>query len=413
MTRFRCAVSLPELHDERVDTSTLLGPEVVDLFEAVLSEAGAVVHTIAPRQATYLPGRSLTVRYDVTVAWPGLGSRTEWFVASVGGRTPEDAIVVEKESQRVTIWRVPHDPHLPGLALALEPHSVIRLLAELGVEVADATTRMRAYRPGRRAVVEVTAPGARLFVKVVRPRAVEALQHRHALLSGHVPVPQSLGWSDTYGMVALQAIGGRTLREVIGSGQGLPGPGALVAMLDALPDAGASAPVRSSWQTERFATLIGAAVPGLRGRVENLARALADIEAELEPDLVPVHGDFHEAQLLVDGGHITGLLDVDTFGTGSRTNDLATMIGHLSTLACASTRRRDVGRYAQRVLDVADRLVDPRRLRAAISAVVLGLATGPFRVLEPQWPRNTARRVQLAEQWLASARRGRTLSLST
>ena len=34
--------------------------------------------------------------------------------------------------------------------------------------------------------------------------------------------------------------------------------------------------------------------------------------------VVPSHGDFYEANLLVDGGEITGLLDVDAVGPGFR-----------------------------------------------------------------------------------------------
>jgi hypothetical protein len=52
-----------------------------------------------------------------------------------------------------------------------------------------------------------------------------------------------------------------------------------------------------------------------------------------------------------------------------------------------------------------DRAVDPALLRYGVAAVALGLATGPFRVLEPGWRATTARRVRLAEHWLASAQR--------
>jgi hypothetical protein len=40
-----------------------------------------------------------------------------------------------------------------------------------------------------------------------------------------------------------------------------------------------------------------------------------------------------------------------------------------------------------------------------VADVVLGLATGPFRVLEPDWPATTDARIALAERWAASARR--------
>jgi Ser/Thr protein kinase RdoA (MazF antagonist) len=118
---------------------------------------------------------------------------------------------------------------------------------------------------------------------------------------------------------------------------------------------------------------------------------------------VPVHGDLHEAQLLLDGGRIAGLLDVDTFGLGRRVDDLATYLGHLAVLATTMPRARSrVNAHARRLLAGFDRTVDPALLRAAVAAVVLGLATGPFRVLEPGWRAHTGTRLALAEGWLTA-----------
>jgi hypothetical protein len=36
-----------------------------------------------------------------------------------------------------------------------------------------------------------------------------------------------------------------------------------------------------------------------------------------------------------------------------------------------------------------------------VAAVLLGLATGPFRVQQPDWPARTAARLTLAERWAA------------
>ena len=162
----------------------------------------------------------------------------------------------------------------------------------------------------------------------------------------------------------------------------------------------------ADWRADEWARLLGSVAPELAERTRHLAEGLAPFElrASDEP-IVPVHGDFYEAQLLVDGGAVTGLLDVDTFGPGRRLDDLATMIGHLAVLAQGSPRRQVIERYAARLLDGFDRQVDPALLRAAVAGIVLGLSTGSFRVLEPDWRRHTKRRVALAEQWLASAHR--------
>lgn len=405
MAHRRAPQDVPALTDPSVPAEALLGPGAPALLAAAVAAGGGELRSLTPRQTTYHPGRSLTVRYDAAVRWRTGPVTNEMLVAAAGGRVPAGALVLDDGDHQVAVWRVPSDPYLPGLAPALDSATVRRLLGDLGAPVAECTPRLRAYRPGRRAVIEITAPGARLFLKVVRPRLAAALHDRHRLLADHVPVPRSLGWSDELGLVALQAVGGVTLRRALDQRRGLPaGPG-LTGLLDRLPEPGGGSQPVVGWHTGRFATLIAAVAPDLAERVGALSEELAAAEETAELPAVPVHGDFHEAQLLVDGGRITGLLDVDTFGRGRRVDDLATLIGHLSTLAVSSPRREAIERYAAKLLDTFDRSVDPVLLRHAVASVVLGLATGPFRVLEPAWRTTTARRVRLAERWLVSARR--------
>jgi hypothetical protein len=330
-------------------------------------------------------------------------------VASSGIRVPEgSALELDDGEHRISVWRVPHDPHLPGLAPLVEPAGAREVLRQVGVPADRVTTRMRAYRPGRRAVVELTAPGVRLYAKVVRPSRVVALRARHEHLAGAVPVPASLGWTDD-GVVVLQGLSGRTMRDALLGKGPVPRYPAIRAVLDGLPPPPGE-PGPPDWGVERFSALLRGVVPELGDRLDALAEPLLDAQARAaELPAVPVHGDLHEAQLLTDGGRITGLLDVDTYGWGRRIDDLATMVGHLATLAVATNRRGRIEAHAKRFLDQADRAVDPSLLRAAVASVVLGLATGPFRVLEPQWRRNTEARVALAERWLDSSVRAASL----
>lgn len=405
MARRRAAQDVPALADPSVPADALLGPGAPALLAAAVAAGGGELRSLTARQTTYHPGRSLTVRYDAAVRWRGGPVTNDMLVASAGGHLPGGALVLEDGDHQVAVWRVPSDPHLPGLAPALDPAAVRRLLHDLGAPVGECTPRLRAYRPGGRAVIEIAAPGARLFLKVVRPRFARALHDRHRLLADHVPVPRSLGWSGELGLVALQALGGVTLRRALDQRRGLPDASALLGLLDRLPKPGSGTEPANGWHPGRFAALISAVAPELAARVGALSEVLAGVEATAEVPAVPVHGDFHEAQLLVEGGRITGLLDVDTFGLGRRVDDVAALIGHLSTLAGTSPRRAAIERYAANLLDTFDRSVDPVLLRQAVAAVVLGLATGPFRVLEPAWRTTTARRVRLAERWLASAER--------
>jgi len=392
------------VHDPVLPTEDLLGGGVPSVLAAAVEAAGGGVRSAVARQVTYQPGRAVTVRYDATLDVGGRAAPASMGVA-VGRPAPPGALVLEADGQQAVVWQAPHDPWLPGLAAALDEERVRTLLADLGAPAGLRRIRLRVYRPGRRAVVEVEGRQERVFLKVVPPDQAERMHRTHRALRPHVPVPASLGFSPELGIVVLQALPGATLRAAFDrSHAALPGASALLAVLDRLPPSDASAP--TAWRADSFAALLGAVAPELRERVEALRDGLVPFEeqARREP-LVPVHGDFHEGQLLLHRGAIAGLLDVDTYGTGRRVDDLATMIGHLVTLAPRRASRQAIEAYARRLLDVFDRQVDPALLRAAISAVVLGLATGPFRVLEPGWRDAVAHRVVAAEQWLDSARR--------
>jgi hypothetical protein len=113
----------------------------------------------------------------------------------------------------------------------------------------------------------------------------------------------------------------------------------------------------------------------------------------------------YESQLLVRGGRISGLLDVDTAGAGLRADDLANFAAHLSVLTLVADRPKRIKRYGAALLDHAEQHHDPGDLRRRIAAAVVGLATGPFRVLEPHATQHTLRRLELAGEWLASADR--------
>lgn len=407
--------ALRELSDPMLPAVPALLVGHHDLLGVAAAAGGAELIDARPCQVTWRPGSSITVRYDAKLVRDGARS-DESFVAATGAKLPAGCLVLDDGESRVGVWQALEDPWLPGLGAMFDTDRLRRLLDDLEVAPGEPKARLRAHRPGRRAVVEVTTPGARggpgarLFVKVVAPRRAEALHHRHVMLADHLPVPRSLGWSPEHGVVVLQAVPGVPLRNVVGlhrKGRARlahPDAAALLTLLDAIPLLDPDRAV-TGWRSQEFAELVALTCPALQPRVERLAGALDEMEATVDEPLVPVHADFHDGQLLTEGGRITGLVDLDTVGPGHRLDDLATLIGHLSTLALALPRRAGIEAYAARLLAAFDRVADPAMLRASIAATVLGLATGPFRVLEDRWPTNTAERVGLAERWLESARR--------
>jgi hypothetical protein len=382
----------------------LLGDESGAIVASAVEAVGATLDRWSPRQVTYRPG-STTVQYRAEATWPS-GSRTvETVVAATGGRIPPGADVLTDGVVDVAVWRWPVDPALPGLPAALDRRRVDVLLDDLGLGPTTGPLRVRAYRPGRRAVVEATARRGRAFLKVVRPSAVADLHQVHCELSATLPVPRSCGWSAD-GIVVLAGMPGRTMREVLRTAElELPSPAAVEDLLDRLPGSLSTRPARRDLlASARFhGEVVAATLPTVRGQVEGVLDRLRALPPGAH-DLVPVHGDLYEAQLLVRNGRLSGLLDVDTAGPGHRIDDLANMIAHLSVLGLVSDRPKPVHRYGARFLAHAERRFDRTQVRTRVAAGVLGLATGPFRVLETNWPEATRRRVELATQWLDGAR---------
>jgi hypothetical protein len=387
------------------DLELLTGPDAGGFLAAAAGVAGGQVVSWRAGQVTHQLRRGSSASYRAKVRW-GDGRLTDETFAACTGEPPEGALVFEGGDDRVAVWRFPYDPGLPGLAAACDETAVAALLAELGVGTGPVRLRVLAYRPLRRAVVEAVGSHGRLFVKAVRPDRVEALHARHRLLvASGVPAPQSLGWTPG-GVLVLQALPGGTLRRALKS-RATPVPTGqdLLALLDRLPPALADGKRRPSWldRVGHYAAVVGAALPGEADHAAELAAAIA-AEAGVG-STVPTHGDFYENQILVAGGRICGLLDIDTAGPGDRLDDLGCLLAHLSVLAQLEPRRAAaIKRLGARYLAAFERVVDPADLRYRTAAVVMSLATGPHRVQERGWPGATRRRVDLAEQWLDSAR---------
>jgi hypothetical protein len=342
------------------------------------------------------------------VRWPD-GEVKDETLAACTGDAPAGALVLGDGADRVAVWRFPHDPALPGLAAACDEAAVANLLDETGLGGGPVRLRTRAYRPRRRAVIEAVGSRGRLFIKVVRPDRVEALHDRHRLLVGSgIPAPQSLGWTPE-GILVLQALPGRTLRQALRTRTTLiPAGGDILALLDHLPQEVAQGTPRQSWldKAPHYAAVIGAALPTEAARATRLAEALTAAAGPAWPG--PVHGDFYEGQLLVARGRVCGLLDVDTAGAGDKLDDLACLLGHLSVLAQIDRDRAPIINRAGAVyLRAFEAVVPPVELRCRVAAVVISLATGAHRVQERAWPATTRRRLELAENWLASARQTR------
>jgi aminoglycoside phosphotransferase (APT) family kinase protein len=148
----------------------------------------------------------------------------------------------------------------------------------------------------------------------------------------------------------------------------------------------------------------------LPDEARRLDRIVEHIGSDDRPADVPVHGDFYGAQILVRDSRPVGLIDVDTFGWGRPADDPAMMLGHLTLLAPTAENPAGVLDYARRLQTLWESIHEPADLRRRIAAVVLGQATGPFRVQRANWPAEVRQRIDTAEGWVKSSSRMRKVS---
>lgn len=386
------------------DGSALLtSPEVDSLLSAEVARGGGSLVSWRLDHVDASPRRSTTATYKALVDWP-TGRREELLGASmrVGDR-------------EVATWIYPNDPELPGLARAAFVEELAALLTEhrvLGVPVAPANLglEMVGYRPRRRAVLRLRVAlreGERIFfIKVLRGRLFAGVRQRHELLlSSGVPAPQIALATSDYLLILKQLPGKPLARAIFGPTPPCTAEG-LITLLDAMPAAIAQLPRRYPWAdaVEHYHSMVVTAMPSLEPRMRALTTQIHQGLAGIEPGHEPTHGDFHEGQVFVAGGHITGILDVDTVGPGRRADDLACLLAHLSTVRRMNPQQASrVQSLLQSWVPVFDQRVDPAELRLRAAAVVVSLATGPYRGQEPSWEAETDAIIRVAENFARSA----------
>jgi aminoglycoside phosphotransferase len=387
----------------------LTGPGAHEVLEAALDAAGLRLDAWRLDAVHHRVGRSLSALYAARVLDAGEGAHDLAVVAHVDTKpVPSGAVEVTVDGTTVWVWRFPNDPFLPGLPSATSTVRVRELLDGLGVGPGEVSLEVRAYRPSRRAVIEVSIAGAEatgrvLYLKVlVGDRATRLASVHRELAAAGVPVPGVVGVASDQGILAIRALPGATLRGALAGGGRVPPPDALVAVSERIAEVELSAgadPARFADPT-RHVTVLRDLVPDLAVDLERTA----EVAREVGGPRVAVHGDLHEAQLLVQDGEVVGVLDVDGAGTGWLAHDAGSLVAHLEAVGEVWPEVDDrVRAYAAEVADAYGRLLDPRDLARAAAGAWLGLATGPYRAHDAGWERHTRRRVARAAAWARRA----------
>lgn len=384
----------------------LTGPDAAELLRpAVAAEGGALV-SCRTSQVQYRPDSDLVVRYRCEIRRNGaISTDTLLAATTVGGpypgTLPIEATTPDGVDLTVGLWRWPFDPVLAELhTMVTRPLARDRVGDLVG---SDLHIEVVAYRPTERAVVRMYGERGEIYVKVVAPATTDSLIARHdALGAAGLPVPAVLrsgpGW------IAMEALRGTTLRERLKAGnQHLPAPGCFHRMLETLSAVHLhdAAPVRSRVDdVGHHAAMLATVLPDAGGRLAEIAGRLSG--PSMHSAVGTVHGDLHEAQLIVDDDEITGILDIDDVGCGDPLDDVATLVGHLRFRAASSADPR-VDDYAASVRAALSHGFDDADVDRHVAAVLVGLATGPFRIQQEHWETTTLEVLDMVDHHLALA----------
>lgn len=402
----------------------LSSPAVENVLVAAITDAGGTLVRWRMDHVDHQPGRGTTATYRARVAWDwGEATEIVGVTARAGGTAAQDTAVErifhDDQGHEVSVWIYPADPELPGLAGAAYAEGVAELVNEHGlwipeggalagprphVSPGDIRLEVVGYRPRQRAVlradVHVGPETRRYYLKV--QTAEEAVQtvDRHRLLRGAgIPAPEVLALTHE-SVVVLEGLPGQPLTTALFREDFPCSAEELIALLDAFPPAVAGLPRRLPWtdSVHYYVDVVARAMPELAPRLFWLADQVSQGLAGLPAGEEATHGDFHEGQVHVAGGHVCGILDIDGIGPGRRADDLGCLLAHLSTI-----QRMDAAQAAhlQGLLEawtpVFDRRVDPTELRLRAAGVAISLATGPHRSQEARWREETVAIISAAE----------------
>ncbi len=328
---------------ERIDSSAQIAAFLVS--EAAESIVAAALETLGWELIEYKadkpfvrPGAGVSVGYFVTARGSDRDFTT-YLTASTENVKTENAVLTFEDPEGIVVdpiyvWQFPHDPALPALAQATN----IEAMQQVWPEIKDLSANVVVYRPTRRAVVEYQSEGKSFgFGKVLHPpTAAELVRRTNAVAQGDAPVPSIIHSTDD-GLVVSETAKGQSFSNLIAfePERAIRMIKDLEASLDALPAEVAELDKHSSWadRIQHYSASVAELMPTY---ADDIKRATAFVQATIEMDLagpdVATHGDFFEANVLVDDDGQLTLIDLDHVGPGKRNDDWGCLLAHVSVL---------------------------------------------------------------------------------
>lgn len=331
------------MESELIDTDSEISAFLTSTAaESILSVA---LHTLGWELVDYWcdkpyirPGAGVSVGYFVTAR----GSDREfstYLTATTESVDNSQAVLTFTDPEGIVVdpiyvWQFPNDPSLPALALATDMDEMSRRMPEFE----DLDASIVVYRPTRRAVVEYTSAGTSVaFGKVLQPAtAAELVRRTTAVGQGEAPVPAIIFYDDS-GLGVSEAAKGVGFSNIIAfdPDRAISMISDLEACLDALPAEVADLNEHKSWskRVSHYASSAAALMPSCADAIHEMDEYVNATLAEDRggPD-VPTHGDFFEANILVDDDGRLTLIDLDHVGPGKRNDDWGCLLAHVGVL---------------------------------------------------------------------------------
>jgi aminoglycoside phosphotransferase (APT) family kinase protein len=297
----------------------------------------------------------------------------------------------------------PSDFGLPGLAEATSPkamsHRLVPTLAERARKPNDCEIALIRYKAAKRAVLRYRLNGTHTVYGKIRNDGGASLPRIAREFAGAgVPTPRPLAYLRDLKMVVQNEGAGTRLASLRGTAEYgswmLPVAEALARLhesgIENLPSAVAAT---EAAELQASAATIAALLPHLGTAARSLARRIVARLSTIDGELTPIHGSFHDDQVLVDATGVT-LVDLDGASLGNPLSDVGHFLAYLSAEGADDDYRSFITSYRSL------RPGSPDGHLVLESASLLRWATLPFRELREDWPQAVERRVRLASERL-------------
>lgn len=415
----------------------LFSSEGAELIGSFLGTRGFESQSLRPVQALYRPSSSCIVRYRVRAVDGEGRDRHLTICAETRAEPKEPRRVPDDFAERhrfpdpvqrqgpYLVWTFPYDPGLKEMPDAAWSPWAKESLSASGEGFRAVNVQSVMYRPRRRAMFRylgLAASGQQqnvTYAKVLRsPRlarsldVAKAMEPKQGLLDRLLKRPPQLRLLLPVGRAGSNTLlfkpaPGTSLRDLLLKNESLPHPSRVIDIVKDIARLGHAEALGASPRHQRppaelaqtTGDLVTRLLPDSTGTVAGLIEAIRRGSEADGPEPCVVHGDLYDGQIFIDDDFSLSLIDLDDVGVGDPALDIANFCAHLLVMAISIpeakarlTAYRTVLRQEfMKSFDVSSEMLAWRE-----ALIVMQLAVGPFRVLDPRWPEQVLRRLELA-----------------